>query len=147
MIENSARVARVEGTDAWIEASRPVGCGHCHENPACSANRAEARLGDAGSIFKVANPIGAQPGDLVVVGVREGVVWRVALWVYLIPLALALVGAVLGSILGNAADRNTALGLVIGLIAGFFLARRAQDRAAMRKHCRPAILRRDVSTN
>lgn len=147
MIENSARVARVEGTDAWIEASRPVGCGHCHENPACSGHRAESSDRGAGGLIKVANPIGARPGEFVVVGVLDGAVWRVALWVYLVPLGLALGGALLGSFLGNASDPVTALGAGFGLATGFLLTRLVQNGTAVRQKCRPAILRRDVSTS
>jgi len=147
MIENSARVARVEGTDAWIEASRPVGCGHCHENPACSVNRAKSSAHGAGGLIKVANPIGARPGEFVVVGVLDGAVWRVALWVYLVPLGLALSGALLGSFLGNATDQGTVLGAGSGLAAGFLLARLVQKGTGMRQKCRPAILRREVTNS
>ena len=147
MIENFARVAKVEGGEAWIEAARPVGCGHCHENPACAVNRGEC--GGAGnvSLFRVANPIDARAGDRVIVGVADGAVWRVALLVYLLPLGLALAGAVLAQTLWGGQDGTAVLGAVLGLALGLFWSRAVQGRARNRELCHPVILRRDVSSS
>ncbi len=143
MIENSARVARVEGGDAWIEAARPVGCGHCHENPGCSVNRGGVCADGRRQLIRVANPIGARPGDVVIVGVPEGAIWAVARWVYLVPLGLALVGALLGQQLFGGDDRGAALGTLGGLGLGLWWGRRVQGQRALRRLCEAAILRRD----
>jgi sigma-E factor negative regulatory protein RseC len=140
MIENSGRVERVEGEDAWIVPERPVGCGHCHENPACQVNRG-GDCAEAPTLLRVRNALRARPGDRVVVGVPDGAVYHVALLVYAIPLLLALAGAVIAATLG-ASDGVTFSAAAAGLVLGFAWARRAGHSAATRQRCEPAILRR-----
>ncbi len=147
MIENFARVARVEGGDAWVEASRPVGCGRCHENPGCDVSRGQNCQPGTRSEVRVGNPLGARPGDRVVVGVPDGAVWHVAALVYLLPLGLALAGAVLAQLVLGGRDGAAALAAVGGLALGLLLARLAQGRARTRAFCHPVILRRDVSSS
>lgn len=146
MIENFARVARVEGGDAWVEASRPVGCGRCHENPGCEVNRGQS-CQTTRSEIRVGNALGARPGERVVVGVPDGAVWRVAALVYLLPLGLALAGAVLAQLVLGGRIGVAALAAAGGLLLGLLLARLAQGRARTREFCNPVILRRDVSSS
>jgi len=74
---------------------------------------------------KALNPIGAQPGEEVIVGIHESVlVWGSA-WLYLFPLLSLLAGSLLaksaaGFFALNGGELPVILGGLAGMLAGFF---------------------------
>ncbi|MBK6630329.1 MAG: SoxR reducing system RseC family protein [Betaproteobacteria bacterium] len=120
MMDQEAFVARVEGDHAYVEVGAAAGCGRCHETGGCQS-------GVLGQVFRtkpqrycIANPIGAAPGDQVIVRVASGSTLRAAMLIYALPVLCLLLGAVAGSALGGVADNDaaTALGALLGLAAG-----------------------------
>lgn len=143
MMDQEAIVARVEGDHAYVEvAGTGAGCGRCHETGGCQSSilgqlfRSEPRL------FRIANPIGAVPGDHVIVRVAEGATLRAALLIYALPAFFLLLGAAAGTALGDAGNNDAAAAL--GALAGFavgVLSGLTLRRAPIGKVAKPILLR------
>lgn len=147
MLEAEGIIIRSEGDDAIVETSRVSACGSCSSNGSCGTTAFNQLLGAKISSFKVLNPIGADVGDRVVIGLEESALLKSSTLLYLIPLALLFAGAVAGRILAPASmeDLYSAAGAGVGLVAGFFALKLATARAGSQAHFHPVILRRAVS--
>lgn len=117
-MDRVAVVARTEGDHAYLELGE-AGCGRCHETGGCQSGILGRLFNSRPRQFRVANPIGAMPGDRVAVRIAEGTALRIVLAVYVLPVTLLLMGAVAGGAL-DAADNDvsTALGALSGLAVG-----------------------------
>ncbi|MFN3594524.1 MAG: SoxR reducing system RseC family protein [Thiobacillaceae bacterium] len=131
MIETTARVTRLQGDTAWVKVEAPTSCGACGGKGCGSALYARL-LNPREPEYPVDNPIAAQPGDWVVIGIEDGAILSAAVRGYLLPLALLVIGAVAGSLLGEGA---AVVGAGIGLALAWMRLRHGH-RAAM-----PVILR------
>ncbi len=137
MNEAPARVTRVEGEGgegAWVVSKAPASCGACGGKGCGSSVFARLWHPDEPE-FLVSNPVGAQPGEEVVIGLPEGALWQASLRVYVLPLILLLACAGAGQALGGepAAVWGGLCGLVLAA-AVLRLSRKAADP--------PVILRR-----
>lgn len=145
MMEQEAIVARVEGDQVYIELGGDgSGCGRCHEAGGCRSGLFSQIFRPGPRQFRMANSIGAAPGDRVVVRVAEGATLRAALLVYLVPVVFLLAGAFVGTALGEGSAGSDAaavvgalLGLAGGVSVGFVLRRGAAGTAAQ-----PVLVRR-----
>lgn len=131
MIETTARVTRLQGDTAWVRVEAPASCGACGGKGCGSALYARL-LNPREPEYPVDNPIAAQPGDWVVIGIEDGALLKAAAKGYLLPLALVLLGALAGAQWGEGA---AIVGALVGLVFAWMYLRRGQ-RAAM-----PVILR------
>ncbi len=115
MIEIEGVVREVYGNALLIEVRPQSGCGRCHEPGGCGGGliNGDGKLRN----FRLPNTIGANAGDIVLVGVEDGSVLKGALSVYGIPGALMLTGAALGTALG-ASDAVAGIGALLGLTMG-----------------------------
>jgi sigma-E factor negative regulatory protein RseC len=95
MIETPARITRLEGGSAWVTSAAPSSCGACG-GKGCGSSLFARVLHPDEPEYRVDNPIGAQVGDDVVVGLPDGALLNAAIAGYLVPLLLLLVGAVVG---------------------------------------------------
>ncbi len=134
MIETTARVTRLQGDTAWVKVEAPASCGACG-GKGCGAALYARLLTWREPEYPVENPIAAQPGDWVIVGVEDGAILKAAARGYLFPLGLVVLGAVLGAQWGEGA---AIVGAVIGLVLAWIRLRQGY-RAAM-----PVILRHRV---
>jgi sigma-E factor negative regulatory protein RseC len=132
MIENPARVVRLEGDLAWVRPESPSSCGACG-GKGCGSSIFVRMLHPREPEYAVLNPISAEAGELVVVGIEEGALLRAALSGYLVPLLLLILGAVLGSVWG---EPQAVAGGLAGLVAAALWLRRQRVAAA------PVIVRR-----
>lgn len=147
MMDQDAVVARVEGDHAYIEVGGAgAGCGRCHEAGGCQNSILGQLFSNKPRQFRIANRIGAVPGDHVVVRVSEGATLRAALLTYLLPVLLLLFGAGAGAALGEAAssDAATALGALAGLAIGV-LSGLTLRKARFGKIAEPVLIRRSSS--
>lgn len=129
MLEQSVEVLRTGPGVAWVRAHASGGCGSCG-NGGCSSRQLAEFFSSKPRAFCVRDPLGTRPGDLVVVGIEEGAVWRGALTAYGLPLLLVFVGAALGQWLGeNFARQSMSLAgaLLFGLAGFFWLRAKAQE--------------------
>ena len=115
MIESPARIRRIEGDMAWVVSEAPATCGACAGKGCGSSVFSRVWHADAAE-YPVANPIGAQPGDAVVVGMPDGAVLHAALASYGMPLVLLLGCASLGAYLFGEP------GAIFGGLSGLVLA-------------------------
>ena len=120
------QVVRVQRCDtkgnAQVLHIRQSACsGDCHQCSGCGAAQ-EALL------FTALNPIGAQPGDMVIVRSKTGPVLAAATIMYILPLVLFFLGYVLFAV---AWDKG-ALGGCVAFAVGIALAA-VYDRTVARK--------------
>lgn len=132
MIENPARVMRVDGELAWVRSESPASCGACG-GKGCGSSVFVRLLHPREPEYAVLNPISAEAGELVVIGIEEGALLRAATFAYLVPLLLLLFGAMLGGVWGEA---QAVAGGVAGLLLAAIWLKRRQSAVS------PAILRR-----
>jgi sigma-E factor negative regulatory protein RseC len=139
MLETPARVIDTQGDMARVEADYGGGCGgsQCARGGCGAALLAQLFTRNPRARLTVLNPIGARPGERVVVGVEEGSVLAATLRVYLLPLVFLLAGALLSRSLGGG-DALAAAGALAGLVLGWATARILGRRTTRA----PAILRR-----
>jgi sigma-E factor negative regulatory protein RseC len=143
LIESPARVTRIDGDIAWVVSEAPTSCGACG-GKGCGSSVFNRLWHPENPEFPVANPIDAQPGDAVVVGLPEGALLQATGAAYGVPLLALLLGALLGHPLGQmlggapSGELAAALGGLTGLsLAGWWLQRRRSGLAG-----EPVILRR-----
>ena len=148
MIEESARVIRVEDGYAWVETQRKSACGSCAANKGCGTSVLAKVLGRRRTYVRVLNPVDAKLGDDVVVGLGEQAFVKGSLAVYTLPLLTLLVGALVGEWLGGLyqwGDPAAVAGGLLGLAAGFAWLWLFARRIGGDSRYQPVILRRVVS--
>ncbi len=146
MIEESAQVLRSEGDYAWVATQRRSSCGSCAAKKGCGTGALSQVLGGRMQEMKVRNPIDAQAGEQVVLGIEEGALIRGSLAVYLLPLLTMLGGGLLGQALAPQWLINqellTIIMAVLGLVAGLWWLRRFNRSASADPRYMAQILRR-----
>lgn len=113
-MEQTVRVKKVnsDGTAQVLHIRQSACSGDCHQCAGCGA--AEVSL-----MLTARNPIGARPGDLVVIRSESGPVLTAAAVLYVLPLVLFFLGYILGmtwqlgALVGGLAF---ALGIVLAVV-------------------------------
>lgn len=119
MIEETATVISVEGETAEVETQRRSSCGGCEAKAGCGTSLIASVFGKRRSLIRVSNPIQAQPGEQVVIGLSEGPFLRAAMAVYLVPLLAMIGGAIVAEWLAiQSASTTTELASLIGGLLG-----------------------------
>lgn len=145
MNETPAVVARAEAGYAVVEARPAAGCGRCEAAGGCASAGLGRLFSAAPRRFRVRNPLGARPGEQVVLAVREGALLGAAATAYGLPLLLLLGGAMLGAALAASPglrDLYAAAGAAAGLAAGVAGARLIHALGRGDPRFEPHILRR-----
>ena len=83
--------------------------GDCHKCAGCGSTKQTM-------LFSARNPIGAQPGDMVVVESDSGTVLKGAMLLYLLPLVTFLVGYIAGENLWGRGIFCSILGFLLGMM-------------------------------
>lgn len=134
MVETHARVVRLQGDTAWVRVEAPESCGACGGR-GCGSTLYARMLHPREPEYAVDNPISAQPGERVVIGVEDGAVLRAVASAYGLPLVLLILGAMAGSSFGEGA---AIVGGLLGLALGLMRMRRQSVTGS------PVILRRST---
>ena len=135
MTETPGRITRTEGPSAWVVSVAPASCGACG-GKGCGSSVFNRLWHPNDPEYQVANPIGALPGEAVVVGLPDGALLHATGAAYVVPLLALLLGAGLGQLLSG--ELAATLGGLTGLLlAGLWLKRHRNDTAND-----PVILRR-----
>lgn len=144
MIEEQAVVVGVERNDALLEVVRQQPCGLCGQTRGCGVSLWGRLLGHRAGAFRAANPISAQAGDMVVVGIDEQALLSSSVVAYVIPLCALLAGAVLAGMFAPASgngDWNAVGGAACGLGLGLLWLRHHAARRWNDQRSRPVVLR------
>ena len=115
MLEELARVVKIENHQVWIESSPMNGCASCQQKASCSTNA-------IGSVLKnkqvpVDSDIQLNPGDNVLVAIDERVLLRASLLLYFLPILALFLGAGKG-VKGIWTNANTQLGTAASNLGG-----------------------------
>jgi sigma-E factor negative regulatory protein RseC len=151
VIEQDGIVIAVHDDLAEVEGRRQSMCGGCAANGACGTSLIERFFGRRQPILTARNPIGAHPGDVVVVGMPESALVGAAIAVYLVPLLTMIAGAIGGDHIASVVvpefTRGVGvLGGMLGLAFGlWWLARFSRSRGGDARY-QAVILRRGDPT-
>lgn len=134
MIEEQATVTAVHGALAEVVTLRRSACGSCNAKGGCGTSLLATWFPQRTLRFRLANVIGANPGDTVLLGLDEGFLQRGSLLLYGLPLVGLLLGAVGGEWVFKTQGYPPELGAVssglLGLIAALMAVRHfSQNRA------------------
>ena len=147
MITEKASVVAVKGEFAWVETQRQTACAGCEAQKGCGTGLWARFFGQKVNRMKVMNPVGADVGDQVVLGLEDAVLVKTSIAVYGVPLALMLLGAGLGDMLAADPGSDTILSdwisvvfAGIGLLAGLSWLKRYAGRSAHDQRRQPYIL-------
>ncbi len=109
MIEQQGKVIDVRDESASVRIGAVAGCPACDAGKGCGAGVFGKLLNRKSSTVILENEVQAQPGQLVSIGIPEGVYLRLLFTLYLFPLVLGLVGAGIGYYLGVRMALNSSL--------------------------------------
>jgi sigma-E factor negative regulatory protein RseC len=144
MIEETAVVARIEAGQVWVVKEQKSACGSCTQ--ACTASIVGTAIGAPKEReLAVSSLLELEVGDRVIVGVREDLLVKGLLSIYLVPLLGLFVGAVVGGSIGVhlfevTANSASALGGGTGLLATVFFLKCSRMLASSRMQ--PVVLRK-----
>lgn len=147
MIEQTALVVKKENDVVWVEVQRQSACGQCAVNKGCGTSVISRIVGKKITNIKAANPVNAEVGELVVVGMSEAGLLKSALVTYLVPILLMLIGAVVARLsVAGLLSVNEEFVAVMGAIAGFTVSlgilRSFARKVANNPAYQPVILRK-----
>ena len=124
MIEESVKILSVEEGGLWVEGISRSACQSCSVRQGCGQNLlSSTRAVRLFVPFYACDASTFSAGDFVTIGVREGLLVRGALLIYLLPICTMLGGLWLGENLYRG-DGAAVLGAISGLLGGGFLIRR-----------------------
>ena len=127
MIKEKGVVEKIARRKAVVKLRRSAGCDACEARGSCHAE------GEKEMRVEVENELHAREGDTVEVSMPTRSVAKMALVVYLGPVAALIAGAFAGDALGRSIPWNSPLAPVVGglvLLAASLLALRGYDRFA-----------------
>lgn len=122
MIEQTALVVKKENDLVWVEVERQSACGQCSVNKGCGTGVLSRVTGKKITNIRAVNPVNADVGDKVVVGLSEAGLLKSAVITYLFPILLMLAGAVVARLfVARLPAVNEELVIILGAIAGFMV--------------------------
>ena len=134
MIEQIATVVAVHDGDAEVVTTRQTACNSCSAKRGCGTSLLSTWFPQRQLRFRLRNPIGAAPGDTVVVGLDESTMQVASMSLYGLPVVGLLLGAVVGEILAPKLLLHPELGAILGglcgLIGALALVRQASSNKA-----------------
>jgi sigma-E factor negative regulatory protein RseC len=147
MIEERVTVTASDGEFAQVSTQRVSTCGACGARGACGTSALAKVLGSRRTSVRVLNPIGARPGDEVIIGLQESALTRASFAFYMVPLLSLILFAILGKWLAGAlqfgpTESGAILGGLFGLAAGMVWLRGYAGRISQDHRHQAVILRR-----
>ncbi len=123
-MEQVVRVQKVfeDGTAHVLRVRESACSGDCHQCSGCGASQQKL-------LITCGNPIGAKPGDMVILQTESGPVLKAAVMLYVLPVVLFVAGYLAGEWLWQ----NGIWLSLAGLFLGFALVK-AYDRHLTKKH-------------
>ncbi|APU29616.1 transcriptional regulator [Ectopseudomonas alcaliphila JAB1] len=146
MIEERGRVVALEPGAVWVETLRKSTCSSCSANAACGQGLMDRLgVGRQRGYVRALSQMQLAVGDSVIIGVREDLLVRSSLLVYLLPLLGLFAAALLADGLGLSEPLVIFAGLS-GLLASWLLVRWRAARVAENPLLQPVVLRTLLAT-
>jgi sigma-E factor negative regulatory protein RseC len=150
MIEENATVVEVDSGYAIVETQQKAACGSCNSAGSCSTTVLSGLFKRRHNQLKVLNPIGAQPGQQVIIGLQEQALLKVSFLAYLLPLAGMFLLAMLAQPLAQNAGITLGelpgiLGGLLGFVTGLILFKRISQSRSSNPDFQAVILRQAMS--
>lgn len=128
MIEETAKVVRIEGEYAFVETEKRAACGSCESQGSCSTTVLAGLFKRRYNHLRVLNTVLAKPGEQVVIGLQEQALLKLSMLAYLLPLIFMILAAIaaqylIGLFNIQSGELPQVIGGLLGLIGGFFLLR------------------------
>lgn len=146
MIEEVALVTSIDGDYAEVRTEEKSACGSCGARDNCATATVAEAMEKPPMLRRALNPIGAKPGEKVVVGIEESALNNVSMFFYAVPIAGLILFALLGQFIaqwtGIDGEPLSALGGLLGLVLGFFLLQRFVARVGDDQRYQVTVLRR-----
>jgi len=125
MILETGCVVAIEPLGLWVETIQRSACGSCQAQKGCGHSMLASRGASASRIWVLLDgrdPEEFKLGNEVQIGIREDVIARGSLLIYLLPL-LGMVGSTLCAHHYGMGEGITVLMALLGLLAGAFIVR------------------------
>ncbi|EAT12130.1 SoxR reducing system RseC family protein [Bermanella marisrubri] len=143
MIEETAKVIRVDDNWVWVRAIAQSACGSCQAQKGCGHSLL-AKVGQRQIDIQLPRQdYELSVNDDVIIGVPEQAVLRSSLLMYGVPLLLMLVVAGLASVM-SLAEGAVILLAFLALISGFFYVSRWSNTARI-EEWHPRIIRKALN--
>ncbi|EWC39278.1 transcriptional regulator [Pseudomonas stutzeri] len=141
MIEESGRVVALDVGAVWVETRRTSTCSGCSAKNGCGQGLMDT-LGvrEKRGLIRALSDLRLQVGDSVVVGIREEVLLRGAVLVYLLPLIM-LMGAATVAAQFSAPEPVVILTGFGGFFVSWLVVRMRARRTAGDPSLQPVVLR------
>jgi len=141
MIEEPGRVIAVEADAVWVETQRSSTCSGCSAKNGCGQGLMD-RLGvrERRGLIRALSESQLSVGDSVVIGIRESVLLRGALLVYLFPLIALFASSLLASEL-EVAEPYVMLAGISGFLLSWVAVRKRSRQTACDPALQPVVLR------
>lgn len=141
MIEEQGRVIAVEPGAVWVETLRKSTCSACSAKAACGQGLLnQLGAGARRGYVRALSGFSLQVGDAVVIGVREDLLVRGSVLVYLLPLLGLFVAAGVAQWLALG-EPVVILAAFAGLLAAWYGVRRYSLRTSDDPAAQPVVLR------
>ncbi|MVW76473.1 SoxR reducing system RseC family protein [Pseudomonas xionganensis] len=141
MIEEQGRVVAVESGAVWVETLRKSTCSACSAKAACGQGLLnQLGAGARRGYVRALSGLSLQVGDAVVIGVREDLLVRGSILVYLLPLLGLFMAAGLAQWLALG-EPLVILAAFAGLLATWYGVRRYSLRSSDDPAAQPVVLR------
>lgn len=145
MIEEPGRVVAVEEGAVWVETLRRSTCSACSASAGCGQGLMDKLgVGQRRGYVRALTDLQLAVGDGVVIGIREDLLVRSSLLVYLLPLLGLFAGAMLAQWLALA-ESFVILGGLSGLFSLWWLVRWRTRRVADDPLLQPVVLRAELA--
>ncbi|MGK0444858.1 MAG: sigma-E factor negative regulatory protein RseC [Bermanella sp.] len=143
MVEESARVLKVEGDVVWVQAIVKSACGSCQAQKGCGHSLL-AKAGQKQIDLPVdRNGIHVQENDQVIIGVPEQAILRSSLLMYGTPLIAMIIVAMVASLFGIEEKLSVLLAFT-ALVLGFVWVNR-HAKSLNFAHWHPRLMRKAQS--
>lgn len=130
MIEQTAKVLRIENDLVVIEVKRQTACGSCSAKAGCGKSLLDNIFKVKPLLLSIPNTIEAKENDEVIVGLNESAIVQASFYLYFFPLFIMIVSAMLSSFVfpGEYSEIFSIIAAVFGLFGGGYLSRIILDK-------------------
>ncbi|WP_185967957.1 SoxR reducing system RseC family protein [Thalassotalea sp. PS06] len=146
MIEETARVTRIQGDLVDVESVVKSGCSSCQQVDTCGSGQIAKGMSTRYLKLTIQSSLPLNVGDEVVIALPENKLLSAAMQVYILPLIGLLIGGAIGQyLLVDKWQLHELFALLLAAVAslsGFLFARYSQNRPDTQKALQVKILRK-----